>query len=98
MNIACYLKAIVCLSFELKITRKARKNCYSHNAMYEQIELIYYLQFLVYLDFMIVTHAITIIIIDILSLLCFCAIHGDTINLFKLVELVDIDQYIDVVN
>ena len=66
--------------------------------MYEQIELKHYLQFLVYLVFEIVTHAITIIIIDILSLLWFCAIHGDTINLFKLVELVDIDQYIDVVN
>ena len=68
------------------------------NAMYEQIELKHYLHFLVYLVFVFLTHAITIIIIDILSLLCFCAIHGDTINLFKLVELVDIDQYIDVVN
>ena len=76
----------------------ARKNCYLHNAMYEQIGLKHYLQFLVYLVFVFVTHAIKIIIIDILSLLCFCAIHGDTINLFKLVELLDIDQYIDVVN
>ena len=76
----------------------ARKNCYLHNAMYEQIELKHYLQFLVYLGFVFVTHAITIIIINILSLLCFCASHGGTINLFKLVELVDIDQYIDVVN
>ena len=66
--------------------------------MYEQIELKHYLQFLVYLVFVLVTHSIKIIIIDILSFLCFCAIHGDTINLFKLVELVDIDQYIDVVN
>ena len=76
----------------------ARKNCYLHNTIYEQIELKHNLQFLVYLVFVFVTHAITIIIIDILSLLCFCAIHGDTINLFKLVELVNIDQYIDVVN
>ena len=68
------------------------------NAMYEQIELKHYLHFLVYLVYVFLTHAITIILIDILSLLCFCAIHGDTINLFKLVELVDIDKYIDVVN
>ena len=54
--------------------------------MYEQIESKRYLQFLVYLVFVFVTHAITIIIIDILSLLCFCAIHGDTIHLFTLVE------------